>query len=340
MELQKLKDRREKLIVEKSKANSMQNIFEEVRIDKKIAQLDIFICDLLLPRDDSQKLFNPLKANKIKAVSMEKVGLDYIPLIKGAYNIIAGRGGSGKSGVALKSMIKWLNINPNKQALAFFTEDGISEIEKRVRIICQGLNLDYKELLSRIEFMSLDNDDRIKWVGSNRDGYVINDDYIDAVINFCKENSIEYIILDPLKRFHSLSENSNDDMDILVRDIFTKVAVETTAVVLALHHSSKGVNGARGASTITDSARMAWQIDRFFVKDSNDKIILDPNKKDRIKLEIIKDNLGIEKDCTIRNEDNSIANPLSGIYMPRRNTEPIVTEYKESGILDMPENIA
>lgn len=316
----------------KSQRVNADNIKHEMELDRQIAKLEIEIIDLIYPKD-TKKLFAPQRASNIKAVSLERVGLNYIPLIKGAYNVLAGRGGSGKSAVALKSMLLWLKDNPTKSALAFFTEDGIAEIQSRMEIICRSSSIEYKDVVSRVHFMSLDNDDRIKWVTTSRDGYNINADYIDNVIEFSLENKVEYIILDPLKRFHRLSENSNDDMDILVRDVFTNIAVKTNAVVLVLHHSAKSSDGgARGAGTITDSARMAWKIGRYYIKDEKThEIVENPNKKNLIKLEVIKDNMGIERLCNIRAEDGSIQNPLSGIYtIPL--LEPDVTEFK----YDMP----
>ncbi len=329
----------------RAKKVKVDDIKDEMKLDKEIAQLEIKIIDLIYPQE-GKKLFAPQNANKIKAVSLEKVGLNYIPLIKGAYNILAGRGGSGKSAVALKSMLLWLKDNPTKTSLAFFTEDGIEEIKSRTKMICSSIGLDYNDLMSRIHFVSLDNDDRIKWASTSRDGYVVNDNYIEEVIKFCQENKTEYIILDPLKRFHRLSENSNDDMDVLVRDVFTKIAVETNAVVLVLHHSAKSADGgARGAGTITDSARMAWKIGRYYIRDDSHEIVENPDKKGLIKLEVIKDNMGIETLCTIRGKDGSIANPLNTItvsyepnnYNGRKDIAPIEEiEYKNNVEMPIP----
>ena len=326
--IENLKIKKQNLLSEKAKANYLNDVIEELKIDLAIARIDTEIYTLLLPKNESNRLFKPGTHANIKAVSMEKVGLDYIPLIKGAYNVLAGRGGSGKSGIALTSMIKWLRVNTGKNGLAFFTEDGIEEIKDRARIICNNMRISM-EIIDRIHFITLDNDDRIKWVGQNRDGYTINFDYVNEVISYCTKNSIEYIILDPLKRFHSLNENSNDDMDVLVRDVITHIAVKTNSVTLVLHHSSKAQNGARGASTISDSARAAWQIGRYFTKDNEDKMVLDESRKNKIKLDIIKDNMGIERFCKIRGEHNSIDNPLSGFIY---NHEPEVVEYQ----CDMP----
>ena len=290
-----------------------ENIKEQLKLERQISVLEIKIIDIINPVK-IKSLFVPQKANNIEAVSLEKVGLNYIPFIKGAYNILAGRGGSGKSAVALKSMLMWLSLNRDKTAVAFFTEDGISEIKARTVIICQHELLNVDDMLSRIHFISLDNDDRIKWASTSRDGYLINDDYVQSVIEFCKVNKSEYVILDPLKRFHRLSENSNDDMDVLVRDVFTKIAVETNSVLVVLHHSAKSADGgARGAGTITDSARMAWKIGRYYIRDTEShEMIEHPDKKGLIKLEVIKDNMGIEQSCRIRGEDMSIKNPLAG----------------------------
>ena len=118
-------------------------------------------------------------------------------------------------------------------------------------------------------------------------------------------------------------------MDVLVRDVFTKIAVDTKSVLVVLHHSNKGENGgARGASTITDSARIAWQIGRYFTKGQDGKLTESIDKKGKIQLEIIKDNMGIESLCRIRNnEDKSIDNPLvSGGF----SNIPIVTEFETS----------
>lgn len=307
------------------------------KLEQEVSEKQELIKDIR-GSNKSTKLFAPKFLKEIKGLDLEVIGLNYIPLIKGAYNILTGRGGSGKSAVALKSMVMYLAANKEKTGLAFFTEDGKEDILTRLNIICKGENLNTEDMLNRIHFITVENDDRIKWAKSSRDGYVVERNYIDEVIEFCKASNVGYIIIDPLKRFHSLSENSNDDMDILVRDVFVDMAVKTEAVLLVLHHSAKSgdTGAARGAGTITDSARLGWQIGRYYIKnEKTGEIVVDESKKNKIKLSIIKDNQGLESRCNIRDEnDNSIANPLSSAGFGYGNPQP-----KESVPYEMSEDL-
>lgn len=303
-----------KLRIEEQKAENLKDYDLAISLKRKRLNKELELLDSIT--NTKKSLFNPKKHNEINSLKMEVVGRNYIPLIKGGYNILVGRGGVGKSAIALKSMLMWLNDNPTKNAMAYFTEDSIEEVIKRSHLICNNSNLPH-DLVDRVYFIALNNDDRIKWVSLSKEGYNIKEDYISDMINFCKQNKIEFVILDPLKRFHSLSENSNDDMDILVRDCFTRVAVDTNSVFLVLHHSAKSGDGAgRGASTITDTARISWRVSKFYTKDNltgETKVI--EEKKDKIKLTAVKDNNGIERDCIIRaKHDDSIDNPLSRNY--------------------------
>ncbi len=314
-----MEDRKQKLIDKlENEIKEKQTILDEIQGEFK-----------------TKRLFAPKNIRDIKGLNLEVIGLNYIPLIKGAYNLLTGRGGSGKSAIALKCMIMYLAINPNKTGLAFFTEDGKDDIISRLEMICRNENINSEDIINRVNFITVENDDRIKWAKNSRDGYHIETVYISEVIEFAKSQNVGFIIIDPLKRFHSLSENSNDDMDILVRDVFVDMAVKTEACLLVLHHSAKGgqSGASRGAGTISDSARLGWSIGKFYIKnEKTGEIVIDESKRNKIKLSIIKDNQGLESKCSIRdNSDSSIPNPLSGFNSGyRRNIEPEITTYQMS----------
>lgn len=259
--------------------------------------------------------FKPLKAKEIVPLKMDIVGRDYIPLIKGAYNVLTGRGGSGKSQIALRSMVGYLRSNPEDNGLAFLTEDGINETKDRLRGICISMNLSYEAILERIYFISLENDDREKWCYRENGNVISNNEYIKQISIFCIEHKIGYVILDPLKRFHSVNESDNNEMDILVRDGFTKFASLTNTVLLVLHHSSKSNEAgseSRGASTITDSARVSWTTAKAVRKDqATGRMVAHEDFIGKVRLSTIKDNWGIERYCTIRDRAGMIDLPVS-----------------------------
>ena len=68
-----------------------------------------------------------------------------------------------------------------------------------------------------------------------------------------------------------------------------------------------------------------------FVRDKDGKLTEIPEKKGKIKLEVIKDNMGIESLCKIRNlEDKSIINPLIG---GGYSNAPIIYEFEEKAFI-------
>jgi len=305
----------EKLKLEKK--HDIELDIKEKRALKRLIHLKgIELIDSLGSKS-KKKAFNPQKSTNIRGLEIKPVCLNYIPFLKGAYNLLTGRGGSGKSAVALKSMMVFLKANPESNGMAFFSEDGILDVKERISIIAKNMFSEVEYFTDRMTFITIENDDRTKLIKKSKDEYIINTSYINEMETYIKENNVGFVILDPLKRFHTLSENSNDDMDILVRDVFTSLAVKTNSVLLVLHHSAKGGDGAssRGASTITDSARLGWHIGRFYIRNKEShEIILDENKLNKIKLSIIKDNNGLESKCNIRNDDYSIPNPLKPTF--------------------------
>jgi len=327
-----LEQLRHEIIDYKVQIEKCTDTSELLLLKRRWLETETKLLNAIEDKSTNTKLFAPKNIRDIKGLNLEVVGLNYIPFIKGAYNILTGRGGSGKSAIALKSMIMYLAINPTKTGLAFFTEDGKDDITSRLEMICRGENIDSNDIINRVHFITVENDDRIKWAKTSRDGYQVENVYINEVIAFAKDNNVGFIIIDPLKRFHSLSENSNDDMDVLVRDVFVDMAVKTEAVLLVLHHSSKsGESGAsRGASTISDSARLGWNIGKYYIKnEKTGEVVVDESKRNKIKLSIIKDNQGLEGKCIIRDvSDNSIPNPLSGFIGGYNNKAPEITQYK------------
>lgn len=86
-----------------------------------------------------------------------------------------------------------------------------------------------------------------------------------AIVAAAKQVGVKLIVFDTLSRFHSLDENSAQDMKRLIA-VLEQLARDTGASVLYLHHTSKalaltGLGGAqqaaRGSSVLVDNVRWA-----------------------------------------------------------------------------------
>ena len=250
-------------------------------------------------------IFRPL--TDIHGEKVEIIGKNFLPLVKGGgYNILAGRGGTGKSIIALRSMIHHLVLNPNEKGLGYFTEDDKEEVEGRFRAVCSHEHKMSKEetdaLLRRCLFVTTENDPMWKFVRKGQNDFELTEEYF-AFQEFIFSENVGFVILDPLKAFHTLNENDNTEMDFVVRNAMKPLSTKTGCCVLILHHSAKGQNGARGASTIADSGRISYSVDRVHKKTTDGKLIPDERYQGLVRLTIEKDNKNIFKYCRMLDDN-------------------------------------
>ncbi len=247
-----------------------------------------------------------LHLDQIKGEKVEVVCKNFLPLVKGGgYNLLSGRGGVGKSIIALRSMVHYLKVNPKDKGIAYFTEDDKEEVETRLNAICDTehrmTRLEIAALKNRCRFITTENDPMWKFAKKGLADYEKTDEFFNF-LKYMIEEDIKFLILDPLKAFHTLSENDNTDMDFVVRDTMKMLTTKTGACLLILHHSSKGEGGARGASTISDSGRVSYSIDRVHKKTKDGKLIPDDDYEGMARLVVEKDNKNIFKYCRILDE--------------------------------------
>ena len=300
------------------------------QIDLKIEELKTLKSDLV----GSTDTFFADTLSKIKAKPNEIVCKDYLPLIKGALNIIAGSGGVGKSTIALKSALHYLRANEKENALLVMGEDSKDVIEKRIYAIGKNdFMLDSDEIsayLQRMLFITTDNDMPTRFLQKVSNTATLNTGLITAFHTYVKENHIGFVVLDPLKKFHSCNENDNSEMDLLVRDVFLSAASKLKIVVLVLHHSAKSLDarGARGASTITDTARIAYKIAKKYKKDENGEMVEDEEYAGKVRVTTIKDNNNIFWEYGRSNTDDGMIE----LYKSKR--QAYTVEYRDDKIPD------
>lgn len=198
---------------------------------------------------------------------LEPPPLDFVVcgLAAGTVGNITSPGATGKSFAAMEiamgvasaeSDIHLLNLargNEGKVAM-FNAEDPVEIIFQRLFSIGRFLSIGARvKVLANIKINSL--------MGEQPN--IVDPVFLAEVIKKCQ--GMRLAIFDTFSRFHQFNENDNGQMTQVV-SCYEKIANETGAAVLFLHHSSKGAvitgkqteqQSSRGASAITDNCR--WQ---------------------------------------------------------------------------------
>lgn len=204
----------------------------------------------------------PQSANNVQSEEVEFVCKDFIPLAKNSYNLITGAGGTGKSFVGLHHAI-WF-AKKGMKALIWSTEDPAGVTKNRIeRILLKMHNLSEKETHKIMDNIHIWGSDKIYRFAKNVSGVAqYNQDDVANLFTMLVE--YEFALLDPLKAFHSVDENKNHEMDLVVRDIFQAGANIACCTLLVVHHTAKGESedrmASRGASTIVDSCRFGLEV--------------------------------------------------------------------------------
>lgn len=138
------------------------------------------------------------------------------------------------------------------------------------------------------------------------------------------------IVLDTLTRFHNLDENSAPDMKRLLEQL-ERLAAETGAAVLFLHHTSKSsiLNGqgtlqqaARGSSVLTDNARWVAFLAPMSALEARSYGVAETEVANYVRFNISKQNYGAARtDQWYRREAGGALQPVELARRPKA-TEP------------------
>jgi regulatory protein RepA len=203
--------------------------------------------------------------NIMQAFSTEPPPLDFIwpGFLAGTVGALISPGGTGKSFFALEASISLacsvaggdlVAIDPPKTGPVVYLagEDPVPALLHRLYAIGKHLPSTAREAIAKNLILEPILGQRVNLVDKR---------YLDSLIS--RYRSARLIVLDTLSRMHSLDENNNSDMALLLSNLET-LAHETGASVLYLHHVNKGSardgqsdqqQAARGASALIDNAR-------------------------------------------------------------------------------------
>lgn len=177
---------------------------------------------------------------------------------------------------------------PGNGVVYFSKEDPPEIIEERLQALVPFIKSD--EVLTRadgLEIVSLYG--RPATLASEKS--VLNEKLIRQIIK--TGSGKDLLIFDTLRKLHDLEENSSGEMKVLL-EIFDRIALETGAAVLLIHHTNKSANlngqqgdqsSVRGSNAIVGNTR--WSLHLETVKN-------DGSGEKRIKVSIPRASYGPE----------------------------------------------
>ena len=211
-------------------------------------------------------------------------------LMDGQVTMLTGRGGDGKSLLALQLAVTvaaraefgWWQARQRRNVLVLNAEDNIDEQRRRLLGACEVMDVDPRLLAERL--LTMQRESLVLVHRDPEDGKVKPSALYDRLARLIDEHKIGLVVIDPLVEAHvGMDENSNADMKELVI-MLRRLARLRAIPLLIVHHSRKGASGgdqdgARGGSALVNACRVVVTLDRM--SDDEHAKIGPPQPKER-----------------------------------------------------------
>jgi hypothetical protein len=211
-------------------------------------------------------------------------------LMDGQVTMLTGRGGDGKSLLALqlavmvaaRSGFGWWEARERRNVLVLNAEDNIDEQRRRLLGACDVMGVDPRLLEGRL--FTMDRENLVLVHRDPDDNMVKPAPLYDRLAELIEEHRIGLVVIDPLVEAHiNLDENSNADMKELVL-MLRRLARQREIPLMIVHHSRKGAtsgdqDGARGGSALVNACRVVVTVERMSADEHGN--IRPPEDKER-----------------------------------------------------------
>ena len=189
--------------------------------------------------------------------------------LRGIVSMTSAAGGTGKSSLlacealALASGKPLLGETPKRRCRVWFVqlEDSLLDIQRAIAGIAKHYGLTAADLEGHL-FVTSGMDQPMNLAGPTDSGFKLNDAFFDALAVEMIRRKIDVLILDPYVSAHDGDENSNPQMDKILKAL-SRLAKKVNASIHLVHHSRKpGFNekmtahSSRGASAIVNACRV------------------------------------------------------------------------------------
>ncbi|MDX8494626.1 AAA family ATPase [Mesorhizobium sp. VK22B] len=195
-------------------------------------------------------------------------------LMDGQVSMLTGRGGEGKSLLALQfgimaatgAKFAWWSPRSARRVLMLNAEDNIDEQQRRLAAACEVMGIQANTVAEQLLTIKAE---RFVLVHRDPDDNKIKTAPLyGQLLALIRERQIGLLIVDPLIETHvNLDENSNVDMKELVLHLRALARLMNIPVLL-VHHSRKGAtggdqDGARGGSALVNACRIVITLERM-----------------------------------------------------------------------------
>jgi AAA domain len=179
-------------------------------------------------------------------------------------------------------------------------EETQEELDRRVAAICQHYSIKPTDCGDRLWVISTrDSPIRVAVLGPQGNA-VVDGDVVATLKEWCSQNRIDVLAIDPLISFHSTRESDNGDIDVVCKQAFGAIAGKEVRSVDLVHHprklppgeSSITVDDARGASALLSAVRLGRTLNFMTKAEAEQLGINEDDRRLHVKIENGKSNPG------------------------------------------------
>lgn len=141
----------------------------------------------------------------------------------------------------------------------YWTEDHEHDAELRLRTAMEAHKVTAAEIGGRLYVTSF-RDRKLKLATIEKGQVKIKRKLVEAIAAHARDDGIDVIVFDTLKKIHNVNENSNPEMDTLMDELIY-IADQGQCAVELIHHMGKpgersqNMNSSRGASSLLGAVR-------------------------------------------------------------------------------------
>jgi hypothetical protein len=217
-----------------------------------------------------RKVLKPLSFSEFMNIQDTKEYYIKNMFAKGTINMIFSPPAQMKSFISyyialcLATGTNMLNQKTKKVNVCYFDwENPFSDVQNRVKGICNGMNLNCEDIDSLFFFPKqptlLKTDKFDAWVYS---------DLRDQLIKFIKDNEIKVIFFDTFRRLGNFDENDSMAINTIKSELFDYLIKETNVCIIFLHHTSKAGDNYRGSVDIEGILDTAFKVEKKINEDT------------------------------------------------------------------------